>query len=152
ARERYPDNFFDVHIDKLLGPENLNKLQDSIKKYKRFIITTAVTGCKANEYQIAAMKNFCRKMDAHILVLVASDPAHNHFSPGARYGTIDRRLANDPDISVVVSDVALNTNLCISTVKLSAKHVDPSTSMGRIASKNGTFIFASPKQRLKAVP
>jgi hypothetical protein len=152
AREAYPDSFFDVYLNELLTPENLHKLQQAIKDHKRFFVTTAVTGCKANDEYIQSIKNYCEKNKAHALVLVASDPAHNKFAPGADYGTIDAQLAGDEDISIVVSDVALNTNLCISTVKLSAKHVDPATSMGRIASKNGTFIFASPKQRLKAIP
>ena len=152
AREAHPDSFFDVYLNELLTPENLHKMQTAVSKHKRFFVTTAVTGCKANDEFIASIKNFCTKNRAHALILVASDPAHNKFSPGADYGTVDAQLANDPDISIVVSDIALNTNLCISTVKLSAKHVDPATSMTRIASKNGTFIFASPKQRCKAVP
>ena len=152
ARESYPESFFDIYLNTLFNPENLHKMQNAIKDHKRFFITTAVTGCQANAEFIASIKNFCKKNDAHALILVASDPAHNKFAPGSDYGTIDAQLVNNKDISLVVSDVALNTNLCISTVKLSAKHVDPATSMGRIASKNGTFVFASPKQRLKAIP
>lgn len=152
AREAHPNSFFDTYIEDLLGEDGFKKMQKAVKKHKRFIVTTAVTGCKANEAMVKSMKNYCAKNNAHVLILVASDPAHNRFAPGAHYGTLDRQLVNDPDISVVVSDIALNSNLCVSTVKLSAKHVDPSTSMNRIASKNGTFIFASPKQRLKAVP
>lgn len=152
ARETHPDSFFDVYLNELLTPENLHKMQNAVKNHKRFFVTTAVTGCKANDEFVASIKNFCSKNNAHALILVASDPAHNKFAPGANYGTVDSQLANDPNISIVVSDIALNTNLCISTVKLSAKAIDPATSMGRIASKNGTFIFASPKQRLKAIP
>ena len=152
AREQYPNSFFDVYLNELLTPENLHKMQNAVKDHKRFFVTTAVTGCRANDEFIASIKNFCSRNNAHALILVASDPAHNKFAPGANYGTVDAQLANDPDISIVVSDIALNTNLYISTVKLSAKAIDPATSMGRIASKNGTFIFASPKQRLKAIP
>jgi len=152
AREKYPESFFDVYLNELITPENLHKMQTAVKDHKRFFVTTAVTGCRANDEFIASIKNFCSRNNAHALILVASDPAHNKFAPGANYGTVDAQLANDPDISIVVSDIALNTNLCISTVKLSAKAIDPATSMGRIASKNGTFIFASPKQRLKAIP
>lgn len=152
AREQHPDSFFDVYLNTLFNPENLHKMQEAIKNHRRFFITTAVTGCKANDEMIASIKSYCSKNDAHALVLVASDPAHNKFAPGADYGTVDAQLANSSDISIVVSDAALNTNLCISTVKLSAKQADPATSMGRIASKNGTFVFASPKQRCKAIP
>ncbi len=152
AREAYPESFFDVYLNELLNTENLHKMHKAVKDHKRILITTAVTGCRANDEFIASMKNYCSKNNAHVLVLVASDPAHNKFSPGANYGTVDQQLASDDDISIVVADIALNSNLRVSTVKLSAKHVDPATSMGRIASKNGTFVFASPKQRLKAIP
>ena len=152
TREKYPDSFFDVYLTTQLTQENINQLNMAVRSHKRFIITTAVTGCRAHPDMIAAIENYCQANDAHALILVASDPAHNLFSPGTRYGTIDSRLLNSPHMSLVVSDISLNSNLFISTVKLSAKHVDPATSMGRIASKKGTFIFASPKQRLKAVP
>lgn len=152
AREAHPSSFFDIHVDELLGPENLEKMKRAIGRNKRFIITTAVTGCKAFDEAVSSISAYCSLNDAHALVLVASDPAHNHFAPGARYGTIDKQLVENPNMSIVVCDVSLNTNICISTVKLAAKQTDPSTSMGRIASTKGTFIFASPKQRLKAVP
>lgn len=152
AREKYPDSFFDVYLANQLTPDNTKRLQNVLKSYKKFIITTAVTGCRADPDMIAAIESYCEKNDAHALILVASDPAHNIFAPGANYGTIDTRLLGSDHMTLVVSDVMLNTNLFISTVKLSAKQVDPATSMGRIAAKKGTFIFASPKQRLKAVP
>ena len=152
ARLDHPNSFFDIYLNKLITPENLHKMHDVILNHKRFFITTAVTGCKVDDNFIKSIELFCKKNKAHALILVASDPAHNKFSPGASYGSVDRKLTLSKNMSIIVSDVALNTNLYVSTVKLSAKHVDPATSMGRIASKNGTFVFASPKQRLKAIP
>ena len=152
ARLKYPKSFFDMDLNSIVSEQHLEQLQSVIKKHKRFIITTAITGCPIDDLAFKSMKNYCKYNNAHILVLVASDPAHNKFAPGHRYGTIDHRLVDDPDCTIVIADIALNNNLHISTVKLSAKHIDPATSMGRIASTDGTFIFASPKQRLKAVP
>jgi hypothetical protein len=152
ARIAHPDSFFDVDINDVRTPERIQKLHDAIDQHKRFIVTTAVTGCQIDTDNLAAMKNYCKRMDAHILVLVASDPAHNKFAPGAKYGTIDLNLIDDDDVSIVFEDIKLNSNLHISTIKLAAKQIDQTTGMIRIAANKGSFIFASPKQRLKAVP
>jgi len=152
ARAAHPDSFFDVSIEDARTPESIQKLHDAVDKYKRFIITTAVTGCQVDADNLAAMKNYCKRMDAHILVMVASDPTHNKFAPGAKYGSIDLNLIDDPDVSILFEDVKLNTNLHLSTIKITAKQIDQTTGMMRIAANKGSFIFASPKQRLKMVP
>ena len=151
AREAHPEKFFDTPLDPIIeSPHYIDKLNDIVKNNSKFLITTAITGCRVEEEFLESMKIYCKCNDAKLLVLVASDPAHNYFNPGAKYGTIDKSLIDD-DISIVVSDVALNSNVHLSTVKLGAKHMDPATSMERIAANSNTFIFASPKQRLKPV-
>lgn len=152
AREHHPHAFFDISLDDVVVDEdNKKKLLKALEGKRRFVITTAVTGCKANYAALDALKKYCEENDAHVLVLSASDPAHNTFAPDADYGTIDEALVKSEHFSIVPFDVQLNENLGISTVKLSAKHTDPATGMKRIASKKGTFIFASPKQRLAPI-
>ena len=149
ARKKYPEAFFDMYLDDVVeDPDNRAKLMNALETKRRFIVTTAVTGCKANYAALDALKKYCEENDAHVLILSASDPAHNTFAPDADYGTIDEALVKSKHFSIVPFDIQLNENLGISTVKLSAKHIDPATSMKRIASKKGTFVFASPKQRL----
>ena len=152
AREKYPDSFFDMDLmDAINDEDNRLKLFEALDKKRRFIVTTAVTGCKANYAAIESMNKYCEENDAHVLVLIASDPAHNVFAPEADYGTIDEALVKSDYFSIVPFDIRLNSNIGISTVKLSAKQIDPVTSMKRIASKDGTFIFASPKQRMAPI-
>jgi hypothetical protein len=152
AREEYPEKFHDTYLDDIVAESSKEDLADVIASYDRLLITSAVTGCRADSDQLASMKAYCEDMDAHILVLMSADPAHNKFAPGADYGTVDRQLVNDPDVTIVTHDIALNSNLCLSTIKLSAKQMDPAQSMLRLAQKTGSMIFASPKQRLKAAP
>lgn len=152
AREAYPESFFDMNLDDVINSEeNRSKLFEALDKKRRFIVTTAVTGCKANYAAIESMNKYCEENDAHVLVLSASDPAHNVFAPDAAYGTIDEALVLSDNFSIVPFDIQLNKNIGISTVKLSAKQADPATSMKRVAAKEGTFIFASPKQRLAPI-
>jgi hypothetical protein len=151
VREKFPDSFHDVDIQDIMGPKGLQELQGAVQQYKRFIITTAVTSCQVHENLLSSMEHYCRTNNACILVLVASDPAHNREF-GKQYGSIDKKIIASPHAFPVISDTALNTNLYISTIKLSAKHIDPLTGLARIGQRNGSFIYASPKQRMKPVP
>jgi hypothetical protein len=152
VRLHHPDAFFDEYIDKHIGFENVKCLDEIVASNKRFIVTTAVTGRRVDESLLQAMVSYCEHNDAKILVLVASDPSTHTHAPDAKYGTIDSKIINCPHAYLVVGDLQLNLNICLSTLKVAAKQIDPSTGMARHASNEGTFVFASPKQRLKAVP
>jgi hypothetical protein len=82
---------------------------------------------------------------ASLLVLVASDPAHNKKHNRGGYGTIDSALLSE---CLVVEDTHLNSNFFISTIKLSAKQINPTTGLSDIGQREGSFVFASPKQSL----
>lgn len=145
AREEYPKKFFDTEIAGLLGEDASNKLRKVVKQYKKFIITTAVTGCAVHEGFYASLKSYCKANKAALLVLVASDPAHNKKHNRGGYGTIDAKLAEE---TMVVEDTHLNSNFFISTIKLSAKQINPTTGLSDIGQREGSFVFASPKQSM----
>ena len=151
AREKYDTRFHDVAINEIMGPKALKKLSTSVSKFNRFFVTTAITGCQVDKNFLKSAVSFCKLNKAQLLVLVASDPAHNRsgFKEGEYLGSIDKDILHSG--VVVTADTALNSNLYISTIKLSAKHIDPITGLDRIGQKNGSFIYASPKQRLRAV-
>jgi hypothetical protein len=141
AREQHPEKFFDVDIDTLLSPESTTRLRTTIASYRRFVITTAVAGCTIHDGFYDSLKTFCASNDAALLILVASDPA---ISRGT-YGTIDKKLMSE---CIVVEDVRLNSNFFISTIRLSAKQVNPTTGLSDIGQREGSFVFASPKQSM----
>lgn len=144
AREEYPDKFFDVEIADLIEERDLvSKLRKVVKQHNKFVITTAITGCKVHEGFHASLKSFCKQNKAALLILVASDPAH--YKPSSGYGTIDSELAKE---CVVVEDTYLNSNFFISTIKLSAKQPNPTTGLSDIGQREGSFVFASPKQSM----
>jgi hypothetical protein len=146
ARKVHADMFFDVEIEDIYTEKAIKDFRKLIKKHKRFIITTAVTGCQVDQKFYASIKTYCKQKDALMLVMVASDPAHVKSKGG--YGTIDDSLSSE---AIVLEDTKLNSNIFLSTIKLSAKHVDPTTGLDRIGQRAGTFVFASPKQRLSLV-
>ena len=152
AREKYPKAFFDIFLTDELVAEQQQKLEDALNSCDRFLVTTVVTGCKVDKKLLKSMHNYCKRRNARILVLVASDTTHNLFAPGAQYGSIDRNIFDSEYVCLVTSNTQLNSNIGLSTIKLSAKQVDPATSMIRLAQTTGSIIYASPKQRLRASP
>lgn len=147
ARVKYPKCFLDVYIDDILTEEQLEKLRDTVKNCNKFVVTTAVTGCALDLKAYKSIKQYCKINNAELLVLVASDPASN-LDRGT-LGRIDKRLTKE---AIVLEDTELNSNIFLSTIKLSAKQIDPITGLGRIGQREGSFIYASPKQRLKSSP
>lgn len=147
ARERHPNYFSGILDESLFTPKAFKQLRSVVKGYRRFVITTAVSGCKLDSAFFASIKGYCKRNKAYLLVLPVADPAHNLDN--------NQTMLLDPKIKtqhIVFDDLALNSNIFISSIKLSAKHVDPITGLARIGQRNGSFIFGSPKQRLHYVP
>lgn len=141
AREKYPDAFFDSDVSTLWSHKANRALKSKIKDYKRFVITTAVAGGRVDAPFLASIRHYCKTNKALLLVLIAADPAQNEQ-------TVDNQLLDE---EIVLHDVSLNSNLFISTIKLSAKQIDPMTGLNHIGHRQGSFIFANPKQNLRFV-
>jgi hypothetical protein len=143
AKEKYPEHFISLLDESLFTPKHLESLKSLLKSHRRFVITTAVTGCSADRAFLKSIESYNQLNKAKLLVLIASDPSAKH-----RPNLIDPAI---PKNSVVISDISFNSNLHINTIKLSAKHIDPITGLARLGQRNGSFIYASPKQRLKYI-
>jgi len=143
AEENDPSAFGNVIDSSIFTRENFKILQDNVKKYKRFVITTAVVGSPVHEGFLDSIQTYCKHKKAMLLVLPAADPA------SAGNWNLSPDLGAE---SIVFGDLALNSNLFLCSIKLSAKQIDPTTGLDRIGQRSGTFIYASPKQRLKFMP
>ena len=77
-----------------------------------------------------------------MIVLIAADPA------STTGWTVDKKLAP----YLMLEESKINSNLFISGIKLNLKQINPLTGLQGIGQKNGSFIFASPKQDLKYIP
>jgi hypothetical protein len=144
AREHRSDAMSGLIDPEDFTPSRFNALRAKVKQYKRFVVTTAVTGCLVDEKFFASIKKYCEIHDACLLVLPSSDPA----AADTNGFFLDPVLKDE---LIVYDDLALNSSLFLSSIKLSAKHIDPITGLGRIGQRNGSFVYASPKQRLKLV-
>ncbi len=139
ARENYPEYFDDIIDESIFTKDRLLKMEKKILKHKRFLITTAVAECDIDENFFASMKQYCKENNAMLLILPAAREVRN----------LNPILKNE---NIVINDIHLNKNFFINTIKLSPKQIDPITSLLRIGQRNGSFVFASPKQRLFFVP
>jgi hypothetical protein len=122
---------------------NTKTLDSKLTKYERFVITSIVGGGVAHKEFYESLKVYCEENKAKLLIQVCEDPASiNKF-------TVTEDLRGE---QFIFNDVQLNSNLFLSSIKLSAKHIDPITGLSRIGQENGSFIYASPKQRLHYTP
>lgn len=112
-----------------------------VGKQKRIVLTTAITECKVDTAALAQLNNYCKREDAQLVILVSKLNSNGEW-------LLDPVLK---DYCIITKDTALNNNAYILGVINTAHKVDPITGLPRIGQRNGTFISASPKQRLKYV-
>ena len=145
ARALNPKAFKNIIDATSFNDSAFKDLREDVSKYKRFVVTTAVTGCAPHEDGLAAIKNYCKRNKAKLLIMPCSDPAHT------RQHKYEFSLHHSFDMdSVVFRDLSLNKNLFLSTIKTSAKQLKPLTGLKRVGQR-GSFIFASPKQSLEHI-
>lgn len=145
AKAMFPESFEgSLSLEDYLSDKNLDKLNKRIKKHKRFVITTAVSGQQAHKGFLASIRQYCKHNNAKLLILPSHDPAHNldneidwHFDP-----TI---LEDD----LVFEETSLNSNFFISGIRVTAKQINPITGLNELSQTKGSFISASPKQFLE---
>lgn len=131
--------------ESLFTPKRFAEIRKESGKYKRFVITTAVVEKAIHPGFYASLKNYCEKNEALLLILPCQDVANRKTEHN---WTLAPELRSE---FIVFNDLALNSKLFISAIKLSAKHINPLTGLSRIGQRNGSFIYASPKQSLEYV-
>lgn len=146
AKQEDPKVFKNIIDATSFNEAAFKELRNYISEHKRFFVTTAVTGCDVHADGLKAVQTYCKKNKAALLILPCSDPAKQKEHKN------QWNLSPDlPKSSVVFKDVALNDNLVLSTIKMSAKQLQPLTGIKRLSQKSGSTIVASPKQFLEFV-
>lgn len=143
-RKKYPKIFKNIHDPHSFTAEALTLLRKNISNHKRFIITTAVTGVEPHLGALKSSQTFCKKKNAKLLTLVCSDPARTREH---KYKNSVHHMI--PKESIVFANLNLNSNLFLSTIKMSAKQLNPLTGIKGLAQNKASFIFASPKQDIE---
>jgi hypothetical protein len=134
-----------VFDESLFTEARFKDLVKETKKYKKFVITTSVVEKSVDQNFLKSLRSYCRRNKAMLLVLPCADVASR--GRGSEW-ILDPVLKNE---HIVYNDLSLNDNLFICSIKLSAKHINPLTGLSRIGQRNGSFVYASPKQALEFV-
>jgi hypothetical protein len=132
-----PESFENIIDTEVFSSSVFNDLKNLTKKYRRFVVTTAVAGAPANKNFLLSLKNYCKRNSALLLVIPANY-ALNELDPD---------LVADPDIHVVFRPLRLNSNVYIDPIRIDPKQVDPAIGLDALGKTDGTVIIGSPKQR-----
>lgn len=114
-----------------------------------YVITTAVADAKANIPFLNAIKSYCEKRNGDIWILPC-ESVTNSFEN--RSATFDRVFREDSFSNFITEDTQINNNLMLCSIQVSAKQIKPITGLQRIGGREGSYIFASPKQFLEYIP
>jgi hypothetical protein len=108
---------------------------------KRYVISSVTPGCNPNIKFLDSIASYCKAKKARA-IFIPSMPIYNKDELPEIYRTYG---------TVLDSDFKVNNNLIISTLPINPTSSDPLTGLDRVASKEISVIYASPKQRLKSV-
>ena len=131
------------------------QLEKEIKKYKKFVITTAVVGKKVDENFYKAIKNYAKRNKS--LVLVIPSDIKNSSKKNKAIMELDSRLKDFrivfKDTNGESRDLYLNNNLCLCSIKTSAKQINTLTGLARMTTvKDSSMIIAATKLFEESVP
>jgi len=150
AEEEYPQKFLNIIDKDIISKRNIEELEDELAQHNRFVVTTAVAGCDADVKLLKSIKTYCDINNAKHLVLVTGNPKLNKNQHGNASMWIDNRI-QDYGGCIIGADTKLNNSVFLSLIKLSAKQINPLTGLKRIGQREGSFIYASPKQCLESI-
>lgn len=139
ALAQHPEAFENIIDESMFTDENMDSLEALVENTNVVMVSSAVTGCKPHKGFLKAMNSYLDKRQGVPLFIPITDPA-------SKAGFV---LA--PELGrehIVFGDLALNSNLYINGIKMSAKQIDPTTGLNRMGHTR-SFIFGSPKQRLR---
>lgn len=125
--------------------EYLEDVHEKIKKYKRYIITTAVSSKQVRDDFLDSLYSYAKNNNALILILPCEDTVNRK---SIYKWELDPKLK---DCCVIFRDTYLNSNLYINNIKVGAKQIEPLRGLDRFAQGKGSMILASTKQYLKFV-
>ena len=115
---------------------------------KTFVITTAVADSKAHKGFLDSLSSYCEKKDAQLVIMPCESVTNSFENKTAVFDPI----FNDEKYLFVQDDTKLNDNISLCSIQVSAKQIKPITGLQRLGTREGSYIFASPKQFLEYVP
>jgi hypothetical protein len=137
--------FFSSIEDMFTGKKQLTSDDASTGRY---VITTAVANSPAHTEFIDAIMSYCRRHNAKLIIMPCESITNSFENKTATFDP----YFNTIDCYVVTDDVHLNQNFSVCSIQVSAKQIKSITGLSRLGNREGSYVFASPKQFLEYVP
>jgi hypothetical protein len=115
---------------------------------KVFVVTTAVADAPADEGFLRTLQHYCKLRNAQ-LVIMPCESVTNSFEN--KTAVFDPIFMSD-QFMFVQEDTPLNSNMSLCSIQVSAKQIKSITGLSRLGNREGSYVFASPKQFLEYVP
>ena len=140
AREKHRSTFKDVPV---------TDISISNPTRKTVLITSLVIGKTAHPGFLACLQRTTVRKKADLILLPTADPASRHTPNGV--GRLDKTLADSGAHVIHGRDFALNDNLQILGIEITAKQLLPLTGLRRLGQRGHSAIVAAPKLFLDLV-
>lgn len=131
-------------VDRIFDPA---RSAEKTKK-KTLIISTAVAGANAHKGFIGAMRTFAKAKNAQIIIMPCESVTNSFENKTATFDPVFM----DKDFLFVQSDTKINDNLSLCSIQVSAKQIKPISGLSRLGHREGSYVFAAPKQFLEYIP
>lgn len=138
AFKHHPDSLENVTEAQITNPRKKSELNDALKNFKTFVITSAIEGGSLDINFRKSIATFCKKNDAQLLIMPS----------GKSLEGMDPKLAAE---HWILQDTHINSNLWLCSMKIPPKSAQPTDKLKRIGQRDGSLIAASPKQFLQFV-
>lgn len=132
AKEFDPSAFKNIFMPEDFTGEKFEEVRKDIRKYKRYVVTTAVCGAKVNRDFYASLKNYCKRRNAKLLILPS----------GTDLIRLDPILKGE---AIITHELFLNSNIKLDPVILNPKVLRPMSGLSRIGQRSCSVIFGAPK-------
>jgi hypothetical protein len=114
----------------------------------RYVITTAVANAPVDETFMDALTSYCKLHSAKLIIMPCESVTNSFENKTAVFDS----YFNNVECYVAIDDVPLNDNFSICSIQVSAKQIKSITGLSRLGNREGSYVFASPKQFLEYVP
>lgn len=136
-KKDHPEAFHHILDETSFTSKQYKKLKQIAKAGDVFVITSAVTGDEPH-IGLQTLRHYCKHRGGQLMIQPCSDPAK---STGDKKWKLHKEFLKD---NVVFKELKLNKNVIISDIKMTAKQIDATTGLKRIAQREGTMIIANP--------
>ncbi len=123
------------------SPQRIRTTRDKLSKARVIFCTSAVAGSQVHEGFHRAIESFCQHNHGELVI----------FPVNGELNDLDSRFI-DSEMHVIFGDVRITDEFMLSSIKIRANQIDPSTSIYRSLPQGVSAVYGATKQRMTVRP